>query len=173
MQPLVGLSLALLLGAIRSVCAAPTNVPAPLPSIASGTLTSAFPSTGALLSGDPETAKSWCSGVLIGCQTFLTAAHCVCEKNGSACQGAGAPRPAGRLVYLQHAGFFRIASIRVHPGFDFPIADVAVVRLSVPVTGIAPSRMTSTPPPPVVPGVIVGFGRAGCVAGGCDRDGVG
>jgi hypothetical protein len=161
-QPLVGLSLALLLGAVRSVCAAPANVPAPLPSIASGTLTSAFPSTGALLSGrDPETASSWCSGVMIGCQTFLTAAHCVCERNGSACQGAGAPRPDGRLVYLQHAGFFRIASIRVHPGFAFPVADVAVVRLTVPVTGITPSRMSSTPPPRVVPGVIVGFGRGG------------
>lgn len=157
-RPLPALSLALLLGAVPGVCAAPS----PIPSIASGTLTGQFPSTGALLVGsDQETASSWCSGVLIGCQTFLTAAHCVCEKSGAACQGAAAPRPDGRLVYFQHAGFFRIASIRVHPGFDFPVADVAVIRLTVPVTGVTPSRINPTPPPAVMPGVIVGFGRGG------------
>src|SRR5258705_1864356 len=57
---------------------------APEPRIVNGTLTSLYPSTGALLLGDePETATSWCSGVLIRQRTFLTAGHCVCAGTGS------------------------------------------------------------------------------------------
>src|SRR5437868_4575398 len=41
------------------------------PRIVNGTLTSLYPSVGALLSpGDPHTAGLLCSGTLIGCQTF-------------------------------------------------------------------------------------------------------
>ena len=52
------------------------------PRIVNGVVTSDFPSTGALLRnrGDPATplnASAWCSDILIGCETFLTAAYCV------------------------------------------------------------------------------------------------
>jgi hypothetical protein len=154
--------LAVLFGILPLMWGQAARAAAPRPLIASGTFTSGFPSAGALLAGgDPETAVSWCSGVLIGCQTFLTAAHCVCGRTGRACQGAAAPDPDGRLVYLQHAGFFRVASIRVHPAYRFPVGDVAIVKLAEPVTGIAPSRINLTPPPRVAPGIIVGFGRGG------------
>jgi hypothetical protein len=158
-----GLRLAALLGSVAAACtAAGSPAPPPRPAIVTGALTSGFPSTAALLLGsDPDTASSWCTGVLIGCQTLLTAAHCVCEKDGPGCQGAGAPRPDGRIVYLQHAGFARVASIRVHPAFSFPVADVAIVRLAAPVTGIAPSRIVDERPPHGTPGIIVGFGRGG------------
>src|SRR5437870_3432407 len=130
--------------------------------IVNGRLTAGFPAAGALLLGDdPATAVTWCSGVLIGCETFLTAAHCVCDTNGAGCQGARAPSPLGRLVYLQHAGFFRAASIRVHPDYQFPRADLAVIKLTTPVTGIAPAPLALTPPAPGVTGTIVGFGRSG------------
>src|SRR5205823_798258 len=56
--------------------------------IVNGRLTSGFPAAGALLLGDEATAVTWCSGVLIGCDTFLTAAHCVCDTHGADCQGA-------------------------------------------------------------------------------------
>ncbi len=50
----------------------------PAPRIVNGTLTSLYPSVGALLSpGDPHFATLLCSGTLIGCHTFLTAAHCM------------------------------------------------------------------------------------------------
>src|SRR5262245_6987755 len=60
--------------------------------IVAGTPTSNEPSTGALLVGDdPAVAVSWCTAVLVGCQTVLTAAHCVCEGNGAMCQPPHAP----------------------------------------------------------------------------------
>jgi len=38
------------------------------PRIVNGVYTSLYPSTGALLFGnDPDTAFTWCSGILIGC----------------------------------------------------------------------------------------------------------
>ncbi|MFN8542595.1 MAG: trypsin-like serine protease [Candidatus Binatia bacterium] len=128
--------------------------------IVNGALTGEFPAAGALLVGnDPATATAWCSGVLIGCQTFLTAAHCVCDTSGSRCQGAGAPSPAGRLVFLQHAGFFHVARIRVHPDFRFPVGDVAVVTLTTPVTGVTPLPLAPTAPDVGQVMTTVGFGR--------------
>src|SRR5437867_4162512 len=130
--------------------------------IVNGRLTAGFPAAGALLLGDdPATAVTGCSGVLVGCETFLTAAHCVCETNGADCQGARAPSPLGRLVYLQHAGFFRAASIRVHPDYRFPQADLAVIKLTTPVTGVAPAPLALPPPPPGGTGTIVGRRRNG------------
>ena len=115
---------------------------------------------GALLAGgDPTSARTDCTGTLVGCQTFLTAAHCVCPGTGAACQGAAAPTPAGRTVYFAHAGFVPIESITVHPDYDFPVADLAVIRLAAPVTAIAPARVNDVGTPPFgTSGAIVGFG---------------
>lgn len=137
----------------------------PVPRIVNGIQTSRFPSTGALLSGDdPQAAVGLCSGVMIGCDTFLTAAHCVCDPNfftGTDCQEGGfaAPLPSVFLVFLQHAGFFRIARIAVHPDFDFPVADVAVLKLEQSVSGVAPTPLTgANTPARGTTGIISGFG---------------
>src|SRR5438045_104171 len=54
------------------------------PRIVNGTLTPFYPTTGALLFGDNPAdvtdVSTECSGVLVGCQTVLTAAHCVCPE---------------------------------------------------------------------------------------------
>jgi hypothetical protein len=148
------------------VLAAPAQAKRPessAPAIVNGLLTSEFPTTGALLrGGDPDTAVAWCSGTLVGCGTFLTAAHCVCSTNGASCQGGpGAPDPGDWLVFLQHAGFFAVESIAVHPDFAFPVGDVAVLRLAAPVVGIAPTRIATAAPAFGTPGTIAGFGRSG------------
>jgi hypothetical protein len=150
----------LALTALVVLCASPVGA---APRIVNGTLTSLYPTTGALLvSGDPATASLECSGTLIGCQTFLTAGHCVCDTVGSNCQGANAPNPAGFVVFLQHAGFFSVASISVHPSYDFPVGDVAIVHLATPVTGIAPTPIdTTVAPPDGTDALIAGFGRSG------------
>lgn len=46
--------------------------------IVNGVLTAQYPSVGILMdSSNPNLATLLCSGTLIGCQTFLTAGHCV------------------------------------------------------------------------------------------------
>lgn len=144
------------------------------PAIVNGTLTAEDPSTGALLSpGNPAAARLLCSGTLIGCETFLTAAHCVCDTIGPDCQGANAPDPSRYVVFLQHAGFFPVASISVHPDFDFPVGDVAVVKLAAPVAGIAPTPINGVRAPASgTTAAIVGFGRtAGAFDYGIKRRG--
>jgi hypothetical protein len=131
--------------------------------IVNGTLTDAYPAVGALLSpADSSRAQLVCSGTLIGCNTFLVAAHCVCPSIGANCQGRGAPDPSRYLVFLQHAGFFRVASVAVHPSYDFPQGDVAVLKLVETVTGVVPAAINMTAVPPLgTTGTIVGFGRSG------------
>jgi secreted trypsin-like serine protease len=94
---------ALVLAAVPSRAARARHwPPRAVPRIVNGTYTSLYPSTGALLLGsDPSIAETWCSGTMIGCGTFLTAAHCVCDRSGPQCQSLD---PASRLVLLQHAG---------------------------------------------------------------------
>jgi hypothetical protein len=145
------------------------------PRIVNGTLTSQYPSVGALLSpANPNIAGLVCSGTLIGCQTFLTAAHCVCDVTGAQCQsGPNAPNPADYVVFFQHAGFFAVSAVQVRPDFAFPIGDVAVLTLATPVTGIAPTPIDVTDAPGAgTSATIVGFGRnAGAEDYGLKRTG--
>lgn len=122
------------------------------PRIVNGELTSDLPTTGSLLRGaNPDSAEAWCSGTLIGCETFLTAAHCVDGLS-----------PAGFFVFLQHAGIFSVTSIARHAAYDFPVADVAVLKLGAAVNGVAPTAINTTgSPAPGTAGVIAGFGRSG------------
>lgn len=127
--------------------------------IVNGVNTHAYPSTGALLYGDgqpitSDNAYTRCSGTLIGCRTFLVAAHCVEDDR----------LPANYWVYLQHAGIAAVSAIEVHPEASpliFPLSDVAVVHLADWVTGIAPTAINTTDPAPFIPaaGTIVGFGQ--------------
>ena len=123
--------------------------------IVNGNLTTDFPSAGALLTpSNPSTASITCSGTLIGCQTFLTAGHCVADDLNA----------AHYTVFLQNAGFFSVASIALHPDFNFPVGDVAVLKLGTAVNGIRPSALNTTAAPTVsLAGTIVGFGRTGGV----------
>lgn len=133
--------------------------PTQRPRIVNGIDTHGFPSAGALLySGGgaitSDNAGLRCSGTLIGCQSFLVAAHCVVDLVAS-----------HYLVYLQHAGVVPVLSITRHPDYDedsFPLFDAAVLKLGAPVTGIAPSLVSQTDPAPFIDGgtgIIVGFGE--------------
>ena len=129
--------------------------------------------TGALMFGsNPDNAFQICSGTLIGCETFLTAAHCVCGLDGPACLGASAPDPSSYSIFLQHAGFFDVASISLRSDYDFPTADVAVLKLGTPVSGVPPVPINTTASPAVgTPGTIVGFGTSGGDDSGLKRSG--
>lgn len=123
------------------------------PHIVNGVATQQFPSVGALLWGsDVDTASMVCSGTLIGCETFLTAGHCVEDDLD----------PSSYFVYLQHAGLFAVTSVALHPDYDFPVGDVAVLRLATPVTGIAPTPIDTVGTfGDGSPAIIAGFGNTG------------
>lgn len=147
--------------------AAPSTAGSRSARIVNGLFTQAYPEAGALLfGGNPDSAVLSCSGAMIGCDTFLTAAHCVCSFTGASCQPGqvGDPNPADHLVFLQSSGFHAIASISVHPAFDFPDNDLAVIKLAVPVTGVPPVELPSAKPPVGTAGTLVGFGKSGGAA---------
>lgn len=133
--------------------------PALHPRIVNGIDIHGYPSVGALLYGgnspiDSDNAITWCSGTLIGCNTFLVAGHCVDDA------------VAGHyLVYLQHVGLLPVASVTRHPSYldsSFPLFDVAVLKLATWATGVAPSLINQTDPAPFIDGadgIIVGFGE--------------
>jgi hypothetical protein len=144
------------------------------PRVANGLPTQQYPSVGYLILQSSE-GIGYCSGTLIGCNTFLTAAHCVCtdDKTGITLTGAACLKrsdllsPVGKTVFLQNAGNFDLASISVDPGFAFPVDpndgpvqhDFAVLKLAKAVTGVAPSAINTTARPAAgTSGTIVGFG---------------
>ncbi len=136
------------------------------PRIINGVRTTGYPSVGALMRGDSvETADLRCSGTLIGCSTFLTAAHCVCDLlRPDQCDVGepGAPDPGRFWVFLPHGGIHEVAGFDIHPDFDFPLGgDLALVHLATPATGIVPTPINlSATVVPGAQGTIVGYGRS-------------
>jgi hypothetical protein len=131
--------------------------------IVNGVYSFGYPSVGLFLNG-----SGLCSGTLIGCNTFLTAAHCVCTDfatgqtlSGAQCQArADLLSPAGKSVFFQHAGWFAVSSVAVDPAYTFVSGgDFAVLHLAAPVTGIAPSAINALARPPAgTAAQIAGFG---------------
>jgi len=107
-----------------------------------------------------------CTGTLIGCTTFLTAAHCICSVGedtlpGSQCaQRSDLLNPASKSVFFQHAGLFGVSKVTVHPNFLFGTrSDLAILELAAPVPGVRPSRINQVGRPAIgTTGAIVGFG---------------
>lgn len=128
------------------------RVGGPRASIVNGVIDHQYPTVAAILYGpNPMTAVTWCTATLVGCQTLLTAGHCV----------EGIP-PSLLHVFLPNAGMFAVSSIALHPTYEFPVRDIALLTLDEPVDGIAPSQLNATATPPAgSAGTIVGFGRSG------------
>ena len=124
--------------------------------IVNGIPSRSHPAVGALLMGDdPKTAGAWCTGTLVGCDKFLTAAHCIADH----------PTAASYLVFFQELGFFRVKAIRwASDKYALPYFDLAMLTLEKPVEGIAPMPINmSVRPLNKSIATIVGFGRTGGV----------
>lgn len=122
--------------------------------IVNGLPSHSHPAVGALLKGkDARTATTWCTGTLVGCDKFLTAAHCI----------ADAPSADSYLVFFQELGFFRVKAVRWEEDkYKIPYFDLAMLTLDKPVEGIAPMPVNmSVKPLNNVAATIVGFGRTG------------
>ena len=124
--------------------------------IVNGVATIDYQGVGALVKGsNSRTARSWCTGTLIGCRTFLTANHCV----------EGDRTPSNYQVYFQNVGFVAVESIsRQHQDYAFPHADLAVLRLAEPTQGLPVTSINRTTVPDRTTGTLVGFGRTGGLA---------
>lgn len=151
----VSLPVFLLLAAFAGSAAAS----GPLLKIVNGLHTHAYPAVGNLVEAPND--QEVCTGTLIGCQTFLTAAHCVCLGTGTQCNnGNQVTAPEDLAIFFQHGLVAGVESVHVHPDFEHePGADIAVLRLSTPVNGIAPERYNNVESPAFgTAGTVVGFG---------------
>jgi hypothetical protein len=141
----------------------------PIPRIVNGTPTADYPSVGALLFyADPQRTQldGLCSGTLVGCRTFVTAAHCVCAEvaeDAADCARFGLVDMETIQVYLPHAGFVDVDSAVIHPTYIFAEAgDIAVLKLAQAPSGVTPSAInTLERPSPGTAATLVGFGRTG------------
>jgi hypothetical protein len=128
--------------------------PAISPEIMNGLITSDYPTVGVIMEGPSEDNNfQFCTGTLIGCNTFLTAAHCLCANNAY-CEGHDVTTG---WVYFPNGGVYGVSAVDIHPDFLGVEADVAIVTLSEPVTGITPSRINDVGP--------VGTGTRGSIVG--------
>ena len=122
--------------------------------IVNGLPSHSHPAVGALLKGNtPQSAGAWCTGTLVGCDKFLTAAHCIADD----------PSPDSYLVFFQELGFFEVKAIKWEKEkYHFPYFDLAMLTLAKPVEGIAPMAVNmSVKPLNNSIATIVGFGRTG------------
>jgi len=97
-----------------------------------------------------------CSGIAIGPQLVLTAAHCLDGDNANIV--VDRPQPAGALPYL---GFARGEAWRVHPRYrpgSEPLYDIAVIKTTVPTVPWISARLAPNLPEVTDKLVEYGFG---------------
>ena len=115
--------------------------PAPRADLVNALLSSDLPAAGMLLSA------TGCSGTLVGCSSFLTAASCICGKDltGEEClQHNELLALDDKQVLLPHYGLFALAAIAIHPDYQWGLGhDLALITLAEPVPGAAPALLAT------------------------------
>jgi hypothetical protein len=134
--------------------------PPPTTLIYNGIETGDYPTTAQLLYGNSVyDGFAACTATLIGCDTVLTAAHCVCPMMTDCANPENVIPPEILWVFLQNAGTYAVSEVHVHPLATIPGADVAVLKLTQTVTGVTPTPINDVAPLAFgTVGTIVGFG---------------
>jgi len=140
----------------------------PQPRIANGVNTTLWPTVASLQFR--QRPLHFCSGVLIGCRTLLSAAHCFCGASvgddGLRCQpdnnGGFTTPPESVEVFFQNAPPVGVEAVWIQPGYEFGERhDVAVLTLSKAVEGLRPGSINSLETPALgTVGTLVGYGQS-------------
>jgi V8-like Glu-specific endopeptidase len=126
------------------------NPTAAIPQIINGIPTSDYPAVAGLTIWNP-TDVALCTGTLVSPSVMLTAAHCVAE-GPLAIDAVFFPTPTTRSSYA-------VIAYEIHPEFNFPEADLAVLLLEAPVVDVTPISLVGQTPRPRTQGTIVGYGK--------------
>jgi hypothetical protein len=128
--------------------------------IVNGEIVVDFPTSAMIIGGTPDEGRMGCSATLVGCRTVVTAAHCVCDRTPESCSRTSPAEPM--YIFFQHAGFFEVEHIAVHPLYvESAARDAAVLTLAEPVTGIQPTPLSLEPIAAGDEISLVGYGRTG------------
>ena len=138
------------------------------PRIANGVGTTGWPTVVSLQLH--QRAFHFCSGVLVDCQTVLTAAHCFCGESsgvdGASCQpgndGGLITSPGAVEVFFQNAPPLRVTAVQIPLDYEFAERrDVALLNLAAPVEGLRPRPINTVRTPAFgTTGLLVGYGQS-------------